>query len=429
MTFRDLFSTKFVYRHRAKKMSIAFTLLLVGCLLFNFIPDAFGFIPFFNLKTIDTLTKRVHKDTWVISYIYVDDCPEELIKEDAFPEAVTIALQTWLQPLRQYTDRPIVNDFRVERYVGPRNDFRSERNAGADLYCIIHGPTTDKKRSWAGVAVGSAPLVGILVGQHKELSHQFKHDLLHEVGHAFGLGDVYIIGWNVNTGGLADTAGKHPASIMSGHLYNQDFSGNLWTLSRDDQLGMIWLYEHIHEGISRKACETIFPDYHYTESPNPGCEPKHPLLDALKYHTEHIVVQMLREDANLEVSGQDAEGMTPLLLAMLKGYWEIAGEVVSRLGAEDLDVNVRDPKTGNTPLHLAVLDNNTDFVKKLLAHPKIKVNIHNKETRTPAQLARHIKRFPLTKLIWEHPTAKLLPWSIPSKGKLVTTWGHLKRQY
>lgn len=428
MTFRDLCSTKFVYRHRSKKMSIAFVLLLVGCLLFNSIPDAFGFIPFFNLKTIDTLTKRLHKDTWVIRYIYVDDCPEELIKEDAFPEAVTIALQTWLQPLREYTDRPIVNDFRVERYAGPPNDFR-EPNAGPDLYCIIYGPTTDVERSHASVIRGSGPLVGILVRHSKELNPLFKHELLHEVGHAFGLGDVYITGWNVSTGGLVGTAGKHPASIMAAYMLSGDFSGNLWTLGRDDQLGVIWLYKHIHEGISRKACETIFPDYHYTESPNSGCEPKHPLLDALKYHTEYIVAKMLREDENLEVSGQDAEGMTPLLLAMLKGYWEIAGEVVSRLGAEDLDVNVRDPKTGNTPLHLAVLDNNTDFVKKLLAHPKIKVNIHNKETRTPAQLARHLKRFPLTKLIWEHPTAKFLPWSVPSKRKLATTWGHLKKQY
>ena len=62
---------------------------------------------------------------------------------------------------------------------------------------------------------------------------------------------------------------------------------------------------------------------------------------------------MLREDENLEVNGQDEEGMTPLVLAMLKGYREIATELVSR---EDIDVNRRDPKTGNTALHLAVLD-------------------------------------------------------------------------
>ena len=415
MTFRDLFSTKFVYTHRSKKMSILFPLLLAGCLLFNPVPDAFGFLLFHNLDKVDTLTKRVHKDYWVIKYRYADNCSEEVIKEAEFPEAVTIALQTWLQPLREYTDRPIVNDFRVELHAGPDH-------GDADLYCIIHGPTNnDGRPSYAGVRFLSGPLVGMMLGDNKELGPGFKYVLLHEVGHAFGLGDVYIVGWNVSTGGLAGTAGKHPPSIMAGHY----FSANVWTLSRDDQGGVIMVYKIVHEGLSYKACETVFTDYHYTETPNPGCEPKHPLLDALKYHEAHIVAQMLREDENLEVSGQDEEGMTPLVLAMLKGYWEIATELVSR---EDIDVNGRDPKTGNTALHLAVLDNDTDFIKALLAHPKIKVNIHNKETRTPAQLAIHLKRFLLTMFIKEHPTAKLFPWSVTSKGKLATTWGHLKQR-
>ena len=453
MTFRDLFSTKFVYTHRSKKMSILFPLLLAGCLLFNPVPDAFGFLFTYNLEKVNTLTKHLHKDYWVIKYRYADDCPEEVIKEAEFPEAVTIALQTWLQPLREYTDRPIVNDFRVELHAGLNH-------GDADLYCIIHGPTTDERLSYARVRFLSGPLVGILLRDSKEFGPRFKFALLHEVGHAFGLGDVYIIGWNVSTGGLAGTAGKHPPSIMSGHLRNQDFSANMWPLSRDDQGGVIMAYKIIHEGLSYKACETVFTDYHYTETRNPGCEPKHPLLDALKYSEASIVAQMLRDDGNLEVNGQDEEGMTPLVLAMLKGYREIATELVSRedidvnrrdpktgntalvlamlkgyreiatelVSREDIDVNRRDPKTGNTALHLAVLDNDTDFIKALLAHPKIKVNIHNKETRTPAQLARHLKRFPLTVVIQKHPTAKLFPWSVTSKGKLATTWGHLKQR-
>ena len=340
MTFRDLFSTKFVYTHRSKKMSILFPLLLAGCLLFNPVPDAFGFLYTFNLERVETLTKRLHKDYWVIKYRYADDCPEEVIKEAEFPEAVTIALQTWLQPLREYTDRPIVNDFRVELHAGPDH-------SDTDLYCIIHGPTTDQQLSYAVVRFLSRPLVGILLRDSKELGPTFKYILLHEVGHAFGLGDTYMIGgWSVSTGGLASTAGKHPASIMSGHLRNQDFSANMWTLSRDDQGGVIMAYKIVHEGLSYKACETVFTDYHYTETPNHlGCEPKHPLLDALKYSEAHIVAQMLRDDENLEVNGQDEEGMTPLVLAMLKGYREIATELVSR---EDIDVNGRDPKTGNT---------------------------------------------------------------------------------
>ena len=111
---------------------------------------------------MNTLTKRVHKDYWVIKYRYADDCPEEVIKEAEFPEAVTIALQTWLQPLREYTDRPIVNDFRVELHAGLNH-------GDADLYCIIHGPTTDERLSYARVRFLSGPLVGILLRDSKEL--------------------------------------------------------------------------------------------------------------------------------------------------------------------------------------------------------------------------------------------------------------------
>ena len=98
----------------------------------------------------------------------------------------------------------------------------------------------------------------------------------------------------------------------------------------------------------------------------------------------------------------------------------------------DIDVNVRGDK-GHTALHHAVLlkdiNTATDIVERLLANPKITVNIRRNDGRTPAQLAKDMGRFQITKLIWEHPTAKLPPWSVIPKGKLATTWGHLKKQY
>ena len=55
---------------------------------------------------------KVHAPHWDIAYRYGDDClPEERNNDEALTAAVTEALQIWLQPLRDYAKRPIVNDF------------------------------------------------------------------------------------------------------------------------------------------------------------------------------------------------------------------------------------------------------------------------------------------------------------------------------
>ena len=178
---------------------------------------------------------------------------------------------------------------------------------------------------------------------------------------------------------------------------------------------------------------------------------------------------MLEEDENLDLNARDADGMTALHHAFINGYTKVV-DALPREHFEKFDVNVRDAK-GRTVLHYVVLLNNldratdvvghllehpkldvnvrdakgftamhhavllnnldraTDVIERLLAHPKIKVNIRRSDGRTPAQLARDTGRFHLTKLIWEHPTAKLPPWSVVPKGKLATTWGDLKKKY
>ena len=77
MLFRDVFCRHSVSTHHLKKTHLAFTLVLVGCLLFSFAPAAPGFIAWEHqdFPNLDTLIKKVHDKHWVIHYSYADNCP------------------------------------------------------------------------------------------------------------------------------------------------------------------------------------------------------------------------------------------------------------------------------------------------------------------------------------------------------------------
>ena len=73
---------------------------------------------------LNVMINKVHRQHWVIGYRYGDACtPEERDNDAALTAAITKALQIWLQPLRDYTQRPLVNDFRY-RLSADRNAVR-----------------------------------------------------------------------------------------------------------------------------------------------------------------------------------------------------------------------------------------------------------------------------------------------------------------
>src|SRR5690606_28258329 len=53
-----------------------------------------------------------------------------------------------------------------------------------------------------------------------------------------------------------------------------------------------------------------------------------------------------------------------------------------------LDINARDPTTGNTPLHLATLLARQDVITLLLSQPTINDSIHNYQGKAAIDLAR-----------------------------------------
>ena len=362
------------------KKSVPVLCVLAGILCLSIAPVASGFMSLQQQRGVrpNTMIDKVHKQHWNISYSYGDDCPaEQRNNDEALTEAITEVLQMWLEPLREYSKKPIVADF---RYL-----LDADRDA-SDLTVIFH--CDERRVSTADTSRVRPPQVDLRKGT--KVTRNFMATFLHEMGHAFGLADTYITAakWGdplLDKGGLDSTKGTQPASLMSGNTIHRD--GNP-VLGQDDKNGVIWLYKVIYEGLSIVDC--FFPDYKL-ENPPLGCIPKRPLIFELKHGIEVRVLRMLKQDETLDLNARDADGMTALHHAVIEGY--------------------------------------TRLIEALLAHDAITVNIFSNARRTPAQLARELKQLPLAQLIEAHPTAKLPPWSVTSAGKLTTTWGHLKKKY
>lgn len=201
------------------------------------------------------------------------------------------------------------------------------------------------------------------------------------------MGDTYVRPRAVSTGGLSKTEGRQPTSVMAGMTCFEPGQ-----IAEDDKNGIIWYYKYLYEDQPLKDC--FFPDYVWVEHEfYGGCEPKHPLIFEAKHGCFPTVEMILREDLKLNINARDSSGFTALHHA------------VQRLDAE--------------------------MVELLLAQPGIKANLLNTHKRTPAQLARALKQKHLEKMIKAHPSSKLPPiaWNVAPKGKLATTWGHLKKKY
>ena len=207
-----------------KTPPLYFTLTLTGCLLLSMTPAAQGFMALEHERgqPVDTMIDKVHEPHWDIAYKYGDDClPEERNNDEALTAAVTEALQMWLQPLRDYTQRPIVNDFRYRlSAVWKDVDF------GIKFSCKIAG-------GFAGVG-GGAPSIDLRQGT--EITPDFMTTLVHEMGHIFGLADTYLRfnDWGkpeLDKGGADSTKGTQPSSMMSGSTKFHKGGG---LLGRDD---------------------------------------------------------------------------------------------------------------------------------------------------------------------------------------------------
>ena len=317
-------------------------------------------------RKLNNLIRRVHKEQWVIGYRYMDNCPPKSRNNgQAIEEAITTSLRAWLQPVRDLnTGKPVVDDFRfVPNYV-------IKEDAEVKLYDLRIILFCDFGESGALVIAREDFPPEIQMHRGTFVDDQFAGVLLHEIGHCFGLLDTYvrpeltIEELRVSRGGLSNTIGHQPASVMSGLLIPPPRGTRV---SQDDANGIVWLYKFYHENLPLEDC--IFPDYELEKSPD-GCRPKHPLIFEIQHGEELRVIQLINEDENTDINAKDETGMTALHYAVIKGYPRL---MVKLLAHQDIEVNSTDGN-GFTALHHAVLQGNQDAVKVLLAHEGIDVN-------------------------------------------------------
>ena len=334
------------------------------------------------------LVKKVHAPQWRIGYNFVFGCAGAFKpKEKELKAAMTKALRVWLQPLRElYPDKVFTDDFLFVR----QPDMKACWDNGEARQQVDTRITFTCQVAASSALVGGVDTPDVCMRKGTAINGVFLFSLAHELGHAFGMKDTYTRGIRVSTGGLARTEGQQPSSIMAG-LPGLQRRRPFPYLKEDDKNGLIWLYQYYHE--DQPAGDCFFPDYVPVADRLKtwrSCEPRYPLIYEVKHGAVQNVLTILHDDPHLDLNGRDTGG--------------------------------------NTALHYAVRRGQVEIVEALLAQAGIKVNITNKQGRTPARLARRIKRRDLARLIEAHPTAKLPPWSVEAKGKKAVTWGEMKQQ-
>ena len=324
--------------------------LMVMCGLFFSVPStAQGFIAGTN-KNLDILLDKIDKPQWKIGYNFTADCPDAFRQqEEQLKEVITKALEAWLQPLRKrYPNRQFTEDFLLLKLPDVAA-CEEDRLALRELDTRITFDCMENARiSFARIALaGEAPDLCIRKEEGVVIRWSLIANVVHELGHAFGLGDTYVHGHVQSTGGLAHTIGKQPSAVMSSI---RDIDAP-FAIGEDDKNGIIYLYKYLHE--DHPAGDCFFPDYVRVEGDGICC-PKYPLIFEAKHGAFETVGQILIDDPTLDLNARDSQGMTAL--------------------------------------HYAVQRGSAEMVETLLAQAGIKVNLLNGHKRTPAQLARVLTR-------------------------------------
>ncbi|RKU19590.1 hypothetical protein C6500_10495 [Candidatus Poribacteria bacterium] len=362
---------------------------------------------FNNILDMNVLMHRIHDAHWEINYGFSEDCnhtyhadPRQLVE---FEEAMETALRVWLQPLREIeTQHSIVDSFSFKR---TELDTWEELTPGrAELADIKFDCTTYPFTSY--VRLKKDRRVGVVIGD-QYFAHKFSNKdginqkmpmLVHELGHAFGLGDTYVRrkkGFK-SSGGLKRTYGRQPAAAMS--LKYNTRRGKY--LREDDKRGIVWLYKVFYEDLP--LTDPYFSDYTFEEATG-GFRPKYPLLFELKQGFQYYTIEFINDDPNMDINIRDGSGRTALDYAVIDEYLSVLYTLLSR---PDLKVNATNSE-GLTALHLAVSHGYEAGVEALLTHGNINVNAKDKHGRTPLHFAAETGNLVSIKALLQHPEIRI----------------------
>ena len=339
--------------------------IIGGTLLYNANKQAEGFITIAHkwpalFASGNILIKRVHEEHWNIVYEF-EDCPDSRKTEEnhrLLRESLAKGIRVWLAPLREITDRPIVDTF-VFYKPNEWREWKAENgpvdyDIWAEFFCETgrslggSGQIYMRETDYESTSIWITPTLPYYVGS-----------FLHELGHAFDLADTYIGNRSfspASTGGSSGTIGSHPESVMS---IGVGCGGkDQWVLCLDDKRAIQWLYRYHWEGLDPTNCP---PEFEYEELTHEGqtvggCVFKQPLIVELRQGHLDQARWILGSDKNLKINDQDEHGLTalhyvaPLHLNFDPGT--IATFLVKMLNYPGINVNITD-NHGNTPLHLA----------------------------------------------------------------------------
>ncbi len=232
-----------------------------------------------ELVAFDSDNFLIHDlDDGITVQLVLDDC----VDEDAAKDFVERAIFTWMDLFQEAIDEGRVSPSEpIKREVEFVGNWSITEDFELYLKCeegraFFHG----------GLDVGVSPWIHLYIGKteyyaagNEFLDGKFSMStLLHELGHAFGLGDTYILDsdgsptssqskHNVSTGGSDRTVGSQPLSLMN-DSYNNLKPGE------DEKAGMVWLYKYY---VSKEitSLDECISGYYYEEATG-GCLPGEP---------------------------------------------------------------------------------------------------------------------------------------------------------
>ena len=299
------------------------------------------------------LIKKVHRQQLRVAYGFADNnhCANRFKGRygEQLLASVSDTLRVWLGALAERTN--IVDNFSYEfrqvHYRVPRFSLGyGWLDAKPDLAIIFY---CHRGRSF----MQTTPMPTLHMLQASDTSDHNRmtalryyraSTLLHELGHAFGLGDTYIDRtrlarrmkrYNRSTGGASTTTGKQPISVMNHHRHVALDEDGALQLATDDRDGVRWLYErYISKETGRRGC----PFEYRRERTTKGCAPAYSFIYAVKQRNWMVVQMLLRDDKNIDINAQDKLGNTAL---------HYAAQVTSTEGS-DLYVYLSDQGADNS---------------------------------------------------------------------------------
>ena len=99
------------------------------------------------------------------------------------------------------------------------------------------------------------------------------------------------------------------------------------------------------------------------------------------------------------INSPNTRGFTPLMVSILEEDFDTAALLIDEPG---LDINTRQPDTGNTALSYAAWNGQREIVQRLLAREEIVADIMNYDGLMPADMAKKNGHFDLADLIARH---------------------------